>query len=658
MSRWLVLPSSAGIGLLCGVTQRNENGSDRVKLTAKLLLAILAVFGGSLAANIWILNATVAPSFAELERDQALEDARRIVEALRREGAHLDTSVRDWAYWDDSYEFAQGNNDTYVDENLYAGTLEGLSVNALYLLDRQGTVLWRLLLDLDTGEELTASDLPSDHFAADHPILTLRPADRPFHGLMETQAGLMVISAAPILTNERQGPPAGTFILGRLLTAGIIDRLKDQTGVDFTLIPLAGDGISEADRQAVAGLTQLDPIAIEPAGDDTLIVRTLLHDLEGAPAALLRVSVPRDIARIGQETEETAVLLMILAGFLVLLTVGILARATIIAPLNELTRHVAKVGKTGKLSEMKMAKRSDEFGLLAREFDTMLRQLEGTRERLIEQSYYSGRTESAAGVMHNVRNALNPINLILWHITATLKDRNIANLKQSVAELQDDRTPAERRAKLWTFLDQSVRSLDEERRQILSDVDEIADQHRNVDAILVEHDAFNRFGRPVEQVDLADVLTEAAQVVPLGGKSSVTINWPSSMPRVMAHRILLSQILSNLFVNALEAIAATGRDRGEIWITCAREETPHGPTVEVTVTDDGEGISSDRLKMIFERGHSSRTHKMGGLGLHWCANSLAGMGGRISASSDGPGKGAAFHVCLPAATDLVREVAE
>jgi signal transduction histidine kinase len=35
--------------------------------------------------------------------------------------------------------------------------------------------------------------------------------------------------------------------------------------------------------------------------------------------------------------------------------------------------------------------------------------------------------------------------------------------------------------------------------------------------------------------------------------------------------------------------------------------------------------------------------------LHWCANAVAGMGGRISAESDGAGKGAKFHVLLPIA---------
>jgi len=43
-----------------------------------------------------------------------------------------------------------------------------------------------------------------------------------------------------------------------------------------------------------------------------------------------------------------------------------------------------------------------------------------------------------------------------------------------------------------------------------------------------------------------------------------------------------------------------------------------------------------------------------GLGLHWCANAVAGMGGQISAESAGTGQGAAFHVLLPAAVPGVQ----
>ena len=66
--------------------------------------------------------------------------------------------------------------------------------------------------------------------------------------------------------------------------------------------------------------------------------------------------------------------------------------------------------------------------------------------------------------------------------------------------------------------------------------------------------------------------------------------------------------------------------------------------------DTGCGFDEVTGEKIFpERVSLRRKDIMSGLGLHWCANALAGMGGRIQAESKGPGHGAEFHVLLPAA---------
>jgi two-component system NtrC family sensor kinase len=72
--------------------------------------------------------------------------------------------------------------------------------------------------------------------------------------------------------------------------------------------------------------------------------------------------------------------------------------------------------------------------------------------------------------------------------------------------------------------------------------------------------------------------------------------------------------------------------------------------IRVTVRDNGKGFSSEVGPRIFERGFTSKANgQSNGLGLHWCANAVSSMGGRIFAESPGQGEGAEFHVLLPAA---------
>ena len=64
--------------------------------------------------------------------------------------------------------------------------------------------------------------------------------------------------------------------------------------------------------------------------------------------------------------------------------------------------------------------------------------------------------------------------------------------------------------------------------------------------------------------------------------------------------------------------------------------------------DDGDGIPAEYLARIFESGFSTKSRATNfGIGLHWCANALHALGGRIRAESPGPGRGATLEVALP-----------
>jgi len=117
--------------------------------------------------------------------------------------------------------------------------------------------------------------------------------------------------------------------------------------------------------------------------------------------------------------------------------------------------------------------------------------------------------------------------------------------------------------------------------------------------------------------------------------------------RVQAHRVGLVQVLGNLILNAYESILRSQAKAGTIRVTASRDDIDGKAMVSLTVSDSGSGFAADVKHNIFQRGFSSKEGHQRGLGLHWCANALGNMGGRISADSEGPELGAAFHVVLP-----------
>ena len=113
---------------------------------------------------------------------------------------------------------------------------------------------------------------------------------------------------------------------------------------------------------------------------------------------------------------------------------------------------------------------------------------------------------------------------------------------------------------------------------------------------------------------------------------------------VEKHKLLA--VLINMLRNAHHASFEVPADRRTIRIDV--RETGKG-MVRFSVIDQGVGIAAENLARIFRGGFTTKGEGKGqGLGLHGCANSVAEMGGRMWVESDGEGRGARFHVELPA----------
>ena len=111
------------------------------------------------------------------------------------------------------------------------------------------------------------------------------------------------------------------------------------------------------------------------------------------------------------------------------------------------------------------------------------------------------------------------------------------------------------------------------------------------------------------------------------------------------------QILQNLLINAAESLEKESPLYRKIKISADIEIHEEKELLHWQIEDNGSGISEDQLHQIFERGASSKHKGLTGIGLHWCANTLTAMRGRIWAESQGPHCGAVFHILMPTAPD-------
>jgi signal transduction histidine kinase len=364
------------------------------------------------------------------------------------------------------------------------------------------------------------------------------------------------------------------------------------------------------------------------------------------------VSTPRNLSTLRGQTVNAALLFLSLAGVVVAVVTWMLLRNTIVLPLEGLARHIARIRESGNLSQQMNSSRSDEIGVLATEFDKMTTEVHNARRLLLEQSFKAGKADTAAEVLHNIRNAMTPLINGLDRLGKHFKITDNLRINQVTGELRNPDGQADRRQKLIQYVDSAFDHIKDTCKEASNELGVVSRQARQVEAILSDQERHANVPPVIEELDIAELIDEAVLVVPTMGHPDVDISIPKRLSgyRVKAHRVGLLQVFGNVILNAYEAIKRCPSGSGQIQLQARAETIGDLPMIRVTVSDTGCGFDSQASSKIFQRGYSSkRGHHMSGLGLHWCANALAGMDGRIVAESTGPGKGAEFHVLLPAA---------
>ncbi len=183
-------------------------------------------------------------------------------------------------------------------------------------------------------------------------------------------------------------------------------------------------------------------------------------------------------------------------------------------------------------------------------------------------------------------------------------------------------------------------------------IDDQADRMRGLIGELLDHGrivtgTLSVSPEPVEVVSLIDPARSA--FVSGTGRHALEIDLPEDLPRVLADRTRIVQVLGNLLSNA----AKYSPESSPIRIDAQRE----GVHVAISVSDRGRGVPPDRLSHLFRKyaaptgGDRERGGAGAGLGLSICKGLVEAHGGRIWAESGGVGQGTRFTFTVPVAEE-------
>ena len=601
---------------------------------AALTAGIFLVLG---IAEILVEKQVVMPSFAELERANARVAMRRINSALDLVIDRIAVSTTDWGNWVDTYRFAQDHNPDFITTDITNTALRQLKVNVLLVVDADGGVLASKSLDLTSDGPLGLDLAALKALPVNFPWrANLRDA-RPARGLLLTNRGILMLAAAPVLDGNGGGPARGMMFMGRLLTASDVRSIGAQAQADLSLL---APGAIQGREQ----LLETDAV--------TRVYRSF-DDVYGRPVMTLRVDVPREVTRRGQAAVTYASVCLVGAAVVVLVLLVIVLNRLILTPLAVVTRHAVALDEGKDLTRRLDLARTDEIGVLARELDRMVARVAESRTQLVDQSFQAGFAELAKGVLHNLGNAMTPIGVRLASLREQLRAAPAADAEQAVAELQAGAADPQRGADLEQFLRLACRQLAGTVRSAQADVELMTRQASAIQTALSEQLNSARNEHVIEPVRLTELVAQSLEIVPDSCRQRLALDTDDNLRKlgvVRVARTVLRLILQNLIINAAEAVREAGKERGVLHVSAEITREAEHQQLHLQLKDDGVGIPAHNLERVFEKGFSTKAPETNhGIGLHWCANAINALGGRIWAASEGPGCGASMHLLVPLA---------
>jgi two-component system NtrC family sensor kinase len=322
-------------------------------------------------------------------------------------------------------------------------------------------------------------------------------------------------------------------------------------------------------------------------------------------------------------------------SFLILSALGIIIGQVlsrmIVRPLKSLEEKM-KLITEGRLETVSINSKDREIVSLTSAFNKMLKELELRRKHLVQREKLASLGTLLSGVAHELNNPLSNISSSCQILSEEIEDTDM-----------------------------------EYKKELLSQVDEQTDRAKNIVRSLLEFSRDKEFKK--EKVTLRKLFEETLLLIKgeIPTKVDIVLDVPGDIA-ISADKQRLEQAFLNLIKNAIQSIDGEGSVSIKAWKQSFRQTQGEGAepcnypryrgkctgkcpfdedTVDIEITDTGEGIPPGALTKIFDPFFTTKdVGKGSGLGLFIVQEILEEHGGCIGVDSE-VGKGTTFLIRLP-----------
>ncbi len=380
----------------------------KMKLQQKTLLIINATLLGLIGLFYTASSAIFMNSIQQAEKHEAQQTVKGVLSLLRQTQENFRDRYIDWSAWDDTYNFVENRNNNYSQANLVPETLRALQVNLIVYINTSNRIVYGTGFDLNNQTYKPIPALLSDRLSSPNDLLLQRP------NLTTKQTGILLlpespiwITSQPILRSTGKGPIRGSLILGRNLDAKAVEQLSR-----IARLPIKIHRLDK--RQQAAKFQTVKPnlsngaISVQPISEEVIEAYTLLNDIDGKPALVLQVDIPRTTYQQGRTSLYYLISALLISGIVFDAVVLLLLNRSVLSRLAQLSREVAHIRDLSNLSAKLSVSSNDEISELTITINRMLEALFTSQEK---QQNTLNQLAQANQEIESLNNSLKSENL-------------------------------------------------------------------------------------------------------------------------------------------------------------------------------------------------------------------------------------------------------
>jgi PAS domain S-box-containing protein len=373
-------------------------------LRGKTLVIIFAIVAALVGGVYLLTRELLIRGYSHVEDNFARENIGRAESALANRLSVLDRNTHEYASWDQTCAFLQGQNPGYPKSEFPLSTFKQLNLSFVAIFDKSENPVFERAVDSSYLDMAAMPEGIDAHLQPGSLLLSPgSPTDR-VTGILMLPAGPVLIDSRPILTSDDQGPVMGTMIFGRFLDDEEIRSLGSITHLPVEVAPVGQEASAKpaaiSPRAAEPGLAD-SGYFIQPLDANFLEASTVIDDIYGQPAFQIRVTMLRTILQQARTNLMQFLLLMIAIGLVFGSVTLFLLERFVLSRVARLSESVMQIGASGDLSGRVAVQGKDEIGYLGEAVNSMLEDLDRSqRER------HEGRTR-----LHVI---LDKMPAILW----------------------------------------------------------------------------------------------------------------------------------------------------------------------------------------------------------------------------------------------------